>query len=152
MILAGFLDLLGAGIALRSLLGGGLVLVEVHCLFGANGHIVLLDKVQDLEGMTKRPEPADHLLGSRQVDAFETLAGALHMQGVVSAGLLAPQSIEVVNGPVFELFQVRVFLGLGRKAMTNPSKFLYFSKVLSKELCTMRLFSGWFMHDTARTR
>ena len=132
------------------------------CLFRVNGHIALLDKVQDLEGMTKVPgliekacvvpEPADHLLGSRQVDAFETLAGALHTQGVVSAGLLAPQSIEVVNGPVFELFQVRVFLGLGRKAMTNPSKFLYFSKVLSKELCTMRLFSGWFMHDTARTR
>ena len=116
MILAGFLDLLGAGIALRSLLGGGLVLVEVHCLFGANGHIVLLDKVQDLEGMTKRPEPAEHLSGSSQVDAYEALAEAPHMQGVVSEGLLVPQSMEVVNGQVFELFQVRVFLGLGRKA------------------------------------
>ena len=118
--------LLAAGIALGSLLGEALMLVEICCLFEANGHVVLLDKVQNLEGMTKGAslienacviaKPAEDLLGGRQVDALESLSQALHLQGVVGTGLLVLQSMEMIDGPILDLFQVRVFFGFGCKA------------------------------------
>ena len=102
------------------------MLVEICCLFEANGHVVLLDKVQDLEGMTKGTslienacviaKPTEDLLGGRQVDALESLSQALHIQGVVGTGLLVSQSMEMIDGPILDLFQARVFFGFGCEA------------------------------------
>ena len=95
--------LLAAGIALGSLLGEALMLVEICCLFEANGHVVLLDKVQNLEGMTKGAslienacviaKPTEDFLGGRQVDALESLSQALprgcrHRSACVALGLI----------------------------------------------------------------